>query len=228
MIIGIIIGRKGSVGFPNKNMARVCGRPMCEHVIIKAVKNCDKVYVSTDDTMIKYHAIRHGAGIINRPPELCTKEAFAEDVFVHAYEEIGDNNVFYALMMCNAPMLLDKHFKEGLTMLADKKYDSACTVSKYNMFAPARMRNIKDGHLITPYQSGTCDRDSTGDWYIIDSALAIVRPKCLENLSAGTPPQRWIGNSVYPIINTAGLDVDYEWQLGQLEWWLKNEDIING
>lgn len=221
MIVGIVIGRKGSVGFPNKNMARVCGKPICEYVITKAVLNCDKVYVTTDDPMIKYHGKSHGAEVIDRPPELCTKEALAEDVFTHAHKLINENVDLYALMMCNAPTFTGRHFAEGKKAL-ENDYDSACTVSKYNMYSPSRMRIIKD-NMLKPATCMTsdCDRDSSGDFYVYDCSLAIIKPSCLDDIDKGQSPQRWLGNKIYPIINDAGVDVDYEWQMGQVEWWLK-------
>jgi hypothetical protein len=32
-----------------------------------------------------------------------------------------------------------------------------------------------------------------------------------------------MGKKILPIYNEAGLDLDYEWQVGQVEWWLKNK-----
>jgi len=28
--------------------------------------------------------------------------------------------------------------------------------------------------------------------------------------------------NILPIYNEAGLDMDYEWQVGQVDWWVKN------
>jgi len=29
-----------------------------------------------------------------------------------------------------------------------------------------------------------------------------------------------MGNTILPIYNDAGLDIDFEWQLGQAKWWM--------
>jgi hypothetical protein len=34
-------------------------------------------------------------------------------------------------------------------------------------------------------------------------------------------PQKWMGQNIYPIKQWGGLDVDYEWQMPQVEFWLK-------
>ena len=55
MIIAIMIGRKGSRGFPGKNTYKVLGRALCEYPLIAAKKSkyIDKIYVSTDCDKIK-------------------------------------------------------------------------------------------------------------------------------------------------------------------------------
>jgi hypothetical protein len=51
--------------------------------------------------------------------------------------------------------------------------------------------------------------------------LSVVRPECLENLDDGLLPQKWMGQKIYPLKQWGGLDVDFEWQLPQVEYWLK-------
>ena len=69
-----------------------------------------------------------------------------------------------------------------------------------------------------------CDRDSQGDVWFADVSVSVIRPKNLINLDEGQLPQRWMGQKILPIINNAGFDLDYEWQIGQVEWWLKNHN----
>ena len=52
-------------------------------------------------------------------------------------------------------------------------------------------------------------------------SLSIVRPHCLEDLRAGILPQRWMGNRIFPLKQWGGCDVDYEWQVPQVEFWLR-------
>ena len=37
----------------------------------------------------------------------------------------------------------------------------------------------------------------------------------------GEPPFKWIGRRVFPLQQWGGLDVDYEWQLPQVDFWLR-------
>ena len=66
-----------------------------------------------------------------------------------------------------------------------------------------------------------CDRESQGDVLFSDMGLSVVRPHCLDNMEEGLLPQKWMGQHIFPIENWGGLDVDYEWQLPQAEFWLR-------
>ncbi|MEK7376528.1 MAG: cytidylyltransferase, partial [Candidatus Margulisiibacteriota bacterium] len=77
MIAALLLGRKGSVGFPGKNTYPLLGMTMMEYPLTAALesKYVDEVYVSTDDEEIMEIARNHNAKVIVRPPELATKDA---------------------------------------------------------------------------------------------------------------------------------------------------------
>ena len=52
-------------------------------------------------------------------------------------------------------------------------------------------------------------------------SVNIVRPNCLENIKNGLLPQKWMGKKIAPIFSEAGFDLDYEWQLPSLKYWIK-------
>ena len=246
MIPAIIIGRGGSKGFPGKNFYKINNHPIMAYPIIAASRSCnvDGVYFSTEDSRLKNIAKSYGADIIDRPLELATDAALGEDVFIHAYNQIYVDDIIYdynnktdvefaLLMFANAPGITSWMIDEMIELIRenakiDDSIDSICTVSKYNMFSPSRMRRFDglSGTKLLPYTNdyanATCDRDSTEDAYIYDCSCAIVRPRCLENIEEGLPPQRWLGRR-----NILGykqtdpiLDIDYEWQVGHVKWWL--------
>ncbi len=237
MITGLLLGRKGSVGFPDKNVALLLGRPLAWYPLMaaKMSKHIDKVYLSTDDERLMSLAKENDVEVIERPAYLCTKEALGEDAYVHGYEEICRRNnekpELIVLLFCNAPTFLSNHIDEGITVLREKNgLDSAVTVSQYNWYSPVRARRIGPDGLLHPfvsfesYQKGieiTCDRDAQGDCYFADVCVSVVRPHCLEKLEYGILPQKWMGQKIYPIMNWGGLDIDKEWQMPQAEFWLK-------
>ncbi len=246
MIAALLLGREGSVGFPGKNLYPVLGRPMMLYPLLAATGSeyVDEVYVSTDSRKIKEVAKNNGAIVIDRPAYLCTKEALGEDAYVHGYKYIRDSLrkdvELVVLLFCNAPTVTSKLIDKGIKILRDNPgYDSAVSVSCYNMWSPLRARRLNKEGLLEPFvpfetfgdpKNLNCDRDSQGDVLFADMSVSVVRPRCLDNIEAGLLPQKWMGRRIYPLMQQGGLDVDYEWQVPQAEYWLRKngftEDLI--
>lgn len=243
-VCALMLGREGSSGFPGKNTYPLLGRPMMAYPILAAQKSgvVDEIHVSTDSPKIKAVAKELGARVIDRPPELATKTALGEDAFVHAYrtaraeiEKTGGALELVVLLFCNAPTVLGETIKKGVELLrANPEYDSAVTVSRYNMWSPLRARKVGPDGLLHPFvpfevfgdpATLNCDRDSQGDVWFADMGLSIVRPRCLDDLKSGLLPQKWMGRKIAPLEQWGGLDVDYEWQMPQAEHWLKAHGV---
>ena len=63
MIVSIIIGRKGSQGFPGKNTFKVFGKPLCSYPL-EAARNTgmiDEFYFSTDCPELRKFAQNKGS-----------------------------------------------------------------------------------------------------------------------------------------------------------------------
>jgi len=131
----------------------------------------------------------------------------------------------------NAATISVKAISEGIALLRDNPiFDSAVTVSRYNMWSPLRARKLDHKGCLQPFvpfevfgdpDTLNCDRDSQGDVFYADMGCSVVRPKCLEKLEEGLLPQKWMGKRIAPIFQEAGCDIDYEWQVPIVEWWLK-------
>jgi hypothetical protein len=244
MICALLLGREGSFGFPGKNVYPVLGRPLVAYPLMAArgAKTVDRIYVSTDSPKLKEIGRQYGASIIDRPPHLATKAALGEDAYVHGYQVIRDELAqqgeiidLMVLLFANAPTLTSRTIDAGVDILhSNEEYDSAVTVSCYNMWSPLRARKIGEDGLLHPFvpfetfgdpSKLNCDRDSQGDAWYADVALSVVRPRCLENLHAGLLPQKWMGQKIYPLKQWGGVDVDYEWQIPLVEYWLKAHGI---
>ncbi len=237
MIPALIIGREGSTGLPKKHIIKIKGVPLMAYPILAAqnAESVEEIYLSTDSESMKKIARKYGCKIIDRPPELCTKEALAEHAFRHGYrmikEKLNVDMELIVLLFCNSATVNARLIDEGIKVLKEHpEYDSAVSVSCYNMWSPLRARKIeKDGllHPFVPFEyfgdpkTLNCDRDSQGDVWFADMGVSIVRSRCLENLEAGLLPQKWMGQEIYPLKQSGGFDVDYEWQIPQLEYWLK-------
>lgn len=240
MICALAIGRGGSVAFPGKNLYPVLGKPLMAYPLLAArdAKTVDRVYLSTDSQEMKEVGKQFGARLIDRPAELATSKALGEHVFEHGYQVIreelkkeGQTVEAIVLLFCNAPTVTGELIDQGVQALrADPKIDSAVSVSPYNMWSPLRARRLGADGLLQPFvpfetfgdpATLNCDRDSQGEVYFADQGVSVVRPRCLENLKDGLLPQKWMGRKIHALKQWGGLDVDYEWQLPQAEFWLK-------
>lgn len=236
MICSLILGRKGSVGFPGKNLYEINGHPLAWYPMNAALNSpeIDINFISTDDPLLMSIGKDLGFEIIERPHYLASAEALGEDAYKHGYEvilkRIGVEPEMLVLLFCNAPTVNSRLISEGIKALHNNPdADSAITVSRYNMYSPTRARRIDENGNLQPYidfqfhpksNQINCDRDSQGNVWFADVAMSVIRPENLRNLESGMLPQRWMGKKILPIINEAGLDLDYQWQIGQAAWWI--------
>lgn len=244
MICALLLGREKSSGFPGKNVFPVLGRPLVSYPLRAAqmARTVDRIYVSTDSSAIMDIGRRFDARIIERPPHLATSTALGDDAFAHGYHVIrdelaaeGERVELMVLLFANAATVTPDLIDEGVRVLRKQPAcDSAVSVSRYNMWSPLRARKVgPDGllHPFVPFETFgdpaklNCDRDSQGDVWFADMGVSVVRPACLEHLHAGLLPQRWMGQRIYPLKQWGGLDVDYPWQLPQVEYWLAANGI---
>ena len=240
------MGRKGSKGFPGKNLKKILGRRIFEYPLIacKNSNNVDKIFVSTDCPVIAKISKKYGAFYINIPKNLATNKALGENVYVHGYNEIkkilnlnSKNIEFVILLMANAPTINSQLIDKGIKILRkNKSFDSAVTTSVYNMWSPLRARKKDKLGLLKPFvpfetfgnpKTLNCDRDSQGDVFFADMSASVVRPRCLEKLKNGLLPQKWMGKKIAPIFSWGGCDVDYEWQVPAVEFWLRRHNFKN-
>jgi CMP-N-acetylneuraminic acid synthetase len=231
MIPALIIGRKGS-RVKDKNVRPILGRPLALYPMLAArhATLVTDVFVSTDCEKIRALAIEQGCTFIERPAFLATNEALAEDAFKHGYETIRERTKqepeLVVLLFANGATITPGIIDEGIRFLREHPdYDSAVTVSKYNMFSALRARRIERG-LVQPFvdpklfANATCDRDSQGDTYFVDCSVFVLRPHCFD-YSRGEIPFRWIGTKVHPLHQEGGCDVDFEWQFPVVEHFLR-------
>jgi len=235
MISAILFGRKGSVGFPGKNLYPVLGRPLLLYPLLAAINSTkvDKIFVSTDDKEIMEIGEEYGAELISRPPYLANSTVLVDEVFAHGYKEVRKKHdvEMIVILVCNAANILSSMIDLGIdTLRNDQSLDSAVGVSDYTTWTPMRARTEDSNGLLKPFipfeafgdpSKINCDRDAMGSVWFVDMSVSVVRPRCLENIESGMLPQKWLGQKIYPLKQWGGLDADFEWQIPQIEYWLK-------
>lgn len=245
MIVALMMGRAGSKGMKDKNLMKINNKRLFEYPLMaaKRSKYIKKIYVTTDCPVIKRVSKNYGANIIDRPKQLSGDKALGDKVFEHGYhciqknlETINKNKVKYiVLLMANCATVTSKLIDKGIKILnKNPKFDSAVSTSIYNMWSPLRARKLDyDGTLkpFIPFKNFgninklSCDRDSQGNVYYADMGVSVVRPKCLDRLKEGLLPQKWMGKKIAPIKSDAGFDLDFEYQIPQLKYWLKKNKV---
>ena len=148
-IFALLIGKKNSTGFPGKNVMDINGLPSCEYGFQAAKRlQINEIFVSTDCPIIAKIGKKYSAHHIERPQNLATPDALTEDVLTHAYQEIIKLNKkpdIIVLLFANNPAISISLVEKGIKkLLEDESYDSAFSVSKYNMFSPTRARKLVD------------------------------------------------------------------------------------
>ena len=246
MISAIIIGRKGSKGFKNKNITKIFGKPMFEYPILQALKSkkIDKVFLATDCKKMKNKSkkfLKKGLEFIERPRYLNSDKALGDDVFKYCHDFIenkyGKNNL-NVLLFANAPLISSSMIDEAINFLnRNKTFDSIVSVSRYNMWSPLRARKLSKNGSLVPFvpfkhfakgkniQKHNCDRDSQGDVYFADMSLSVVRSNSFKDMENNLLPQRWMGKKIAPLFSWGGTDIDYQKQIHQAEFWLKKNKI---
>ena len=229
-IASLLIGKDKSSGYPGKNVMDINGKPSCEYgLMISNDLGIKNSFVSTDSNKIMKIGKMYNFEIIKRPKILCQKDSLTEDVLIHAYEHMKSKCDFdiVLLLFANNPAISINLVKKGINFLKkNKSYDSAFSVSKYNMFSPIRARKILNGQIkpfvpLKQFKNINSIRSSQGDVYFCDLSVQIIRKKVFENMHKGMQPFQWMGKKSYPLFNTYGFDIDEKWQKIAIEEWLR-------
>ena len=210
MICALLIGREGSSGFPGKNLLNVLGRPLCAHPMIASAESfefVDRLYVSTDSESIRKVALTYGAKLIDRPPELASKEALGEDAYKHGFDAISKDLEkekqeleLLVLLMCNAPTINGQLIDEGIEMLRKKSGSGFCRHGFRLQYVESieGIKKNKTGFLepFVPFETFdekeiTCDRNSQGEVFL-QTWEPIARPRCFTDMESNLPPQKWM------------------------------------
>lgn len=139
-VLAVIPARGGSKGVPRKNLASVGGVPL----VVRAIREClaarraTHVVVSTDDQAIADTALRAGAGVVIRPPEISGDAATSESVLLHAMDvfaaDQGADPDVVLLVQCTSPFLAADDVTGVIEAVVDGGADTALTAVPFHGF----------------------------------------------------------------------------------------------
>ena len=219
-IIALIPARKGSKGILNKNMQLLNKLPLVEHTIQAAhnTKNFDEIWISSDDNRILAIGMKYGLNIIERPQELASDEASANDVVSHFLSKLPSNldkkNTVIVYLQPTSPLRNTKHIQEAIEAMKDKSYTSSISVVKLNK-SPYKsfLINPKNGELSSLFDERLSNerRQDLQDVFIPNGAMYIFSIHDFE--SRGGFPSN--GSLPYIMSHDDSIDIDSEQDLNR-------------
>ena len=140
----LIPARGGSKGIPEKNILKICDKPLILYSIEYAL-SCsliNDVVVSTDDKKIAKLSMDAGAKIINRPYEFATDTASTESVITHFMDNINTKPDIIVILQPTSPIRPENSLELALKHFLSKKFDSLLSISPtHNFFWKIKKNN---------------------------------------------------------------------------------------
>lgn len=136
-IVAIIPARGGSKAIPNKNIKKICGKPLIAWAIEAALKSkvAERIIVSTDNKAIARVAKKYGAEVpFLRPRQLAEDSTAIEPVLKHAIEWLKKNEGYktdvIVLLLPTNPLRNEKHIDEAVELFLKSSVDSVISSSE--------------------------------------------------------------------------------------------------
>ena len=135
MAIKVIIpAREGSKGLPGKNLKKLCGKPLIDYTILKALELFDSssIILTSDSSQILQRGKEYGIQTILRPRELAKDNSPIIETILHA----SNYSEKYLKMKCDQIMLLQPTYpirdvvelKKAIKFFKEKKLNALVSV----------------------------------------------------------------------------------------------------
>ena len=129
--IAIIPARSGSKGLKDKNIIKVCGKPLMSYSIEAAInsKCFDKVIVTTDSEKYAEIAKKYGAEVILRGERLSNDNATSYMVIEDVIHKQSNDFDYFVLLQPTSPMRNELHIIEAIKKFENNIVDFDFLVS---------------------------------------------------------------------------------------------------
>ena len=157
----IILARGGSKGVPGKNIKEVNGIPLLAYPILSAQKSnyVSKIYVSTDDDLIKKVALKYGASVIDRPDHLAQDDSVDLEALRHSVEYLKSHEDIIQLR-ATTPMVKSNVIDDAIEYFLSN-LDCTSLRSAHESSETAYKSFKQDGR----YWSGLFNNEFDGEYY---------------------------------------------------------------
>jgi CMP-N,N'-diacetyllegionaminic acid synthase len=219
-ILALIPARGGSKGIPGKNLQLVGGTSLVGRAILRArgARGIGRVVVSTDSAEISSEAIRWGAEVLERPPDLARDETPMLGVLQHAcgtFRKREANVRAIVLLQPTSPFLSSRTIETGLERFRASGLRILKAVRRVREH-PAWMLVRRD-EALEPFLDGpVLRRQDLPELFMPCGALYIYRTDWIEK-PADREPMAWIEVG-WP----ESMDIDEPMDLAFARWALEN------
>ena len=217
-ILAIIPARAGSKGIPDKNIARVAGKPLIAYTIQTAANSnvFDRIIVSTDSKKIAKISESLGAEIpFLRPKTLAQDKTPGIFPILHGIRWLAVNQNYHPdYIMClqpTSPLRSSVDIKKSILIALQKKADSVISVSPVERH-PYWMKKVdKKGRLFNFVSSNrfVSRRQLLPAAYALNGSIYLARREILVG------HRTWYMKRTYAYVmpRERSLDIDTPWDL---------------
>lgn len=235
--IAIVTAKGGNQSLENKNVREVAGKPCLLWSVEAALSSSsiDRVFVTTEDDLIREVAADAGVDIIDRPQDLAQPFTNHGDVILHAAREaarlVGEPETV-TILLGNTVMVTAADIDAAVSRtMSDPATDSCMTVWLAQDDHPYRALRINDSGFLEAFldiERPDTNRQSYPPAYFYDQGPWTVRYASLlrsAQTKEGPGPWWWMGRNAAAIERQwfTGRDTHTEMDLRLAEWWLSQQ-----
>lgn len=144
----------GSKRFPRKNVALLAGKPLLAYAIEAGLRSevFDQVCVSSEDDEILETALKYGAKVCRREPELATDRVQVRHVCIHLLEQFNKQGTSYeafAVLLATNPLRSEQDIRNAYEIFRRDGVNYVISLVPFT-HPPQRAVWVSQGY-VTPY-----------------------------------------------------------------------------
>ena len=218
--IAVIPARSGSKGLVDKNIKKLCDKPLIAYTIEAAINSgiFDCVHVSTDSKKYAEIAKIYGADVpFLRGVEFATDTANIPDAVkeaLHNYSKIGRKFDVVAILQPTTPLRSSKDICNAYQLFCDKEAISVVSVCEVD-YSPFLCNTIKEDLSLNGFTNikGEIRRQDIDTYYRINGGIYMMNVDVLNNM------KELYGSRSYAYImdkrNSIDIDDEFDFQLAE-------------
>ena len=186
-LLALIPARSGSKGIKNKNILKICGKPLIQYTIepalkLKALGLVDSVIVSTDCSNIANISARLGAEVpFLRPKNISGDKAKSIDLIIHTINYFKKKNILFdavLLLQPTSPLRDMITLKKAIELFKNNNTESLISCYREEYINELVMYNSCSDNILTPlnidHNKGVRRQDH-GELFIRNGAIYITK-----------------------------------------------------